>query len=78
MPNQNLAELFPGHRTPEELAEAANKSPRTVRRWIRDRGLKVHRFGNLHLIADADFRDLVLNDGQMPPARRPGRPRKTP
>jgi excisionase family DNA binding protein len=45
--------------TVQEVAEALGVWPRTVRRWIKNEKLAVHRFGGVVRIAEADFKAFL-------------------
>jgi excisionase family DNA binding protein len=43
----------------DEVANLLGVSPRTVRRWIKDRKLRAHRFGRTVRIAHDDLQDFL-------------------
>jgi excisionase family DNA binding protein len=45
--------------TVEQVAEALNVSPRTVRRWIDNEMLVAHRIGGVVRIAEADLKAFL-------------------
>lgn len=50
------------HRTPKDLAQAANVSVSAVLKWIREGRIKAVPFGKAHRIPAAEY-DRVLHDG---------------
>jgi len=45
--------------TVEEVADILNVSPRTVRRWIRNKVIKSYKFGTARRIASSDLQALI-------------------
>lgn len=45
--------------TIQEVAERLNVSPKSVRRWISQGTLKVHRFNKLVRISDTDLAEFI-------------------
>jgi excisionase family DNA binding protein len=45
--------------TIEQIADCVDASTRTVRRWIKEGLLVVHRINGLVRISEADFRDFL-------------------
>jgi excisionase family DNA binding protein len=59
-PNQGSGARIPKFFTVEQVAEALDVDPRTVRRWIANRTLAVHRFGRRSVrIAEADLKAFL-------------------
>jgi excisionase family DNA binding protein len=56
---KNPYAMLPQLLTPVEAAQICRVSLRTVRRWIADDELKVHRLGRKVLIAEADLADFL-------------------
>lgn len=51
--------------TVEEVADYLSVSIRTVRRWIANRRLIVHEFGNAIRISDSDFRLFLKSSRRL-------------
>jgi excisionase family DNA binding protein len=52
---------LPKYYTIQSVAEALDVSPRTVRRWIGNRDLIVHRVGGVLRISDGDLRAFMAS-----------------
>jgi len=56
---KNPDAMLPKLLTPAEVARICRVSLRTVRHWIADNELKVHRLGRKVLIAESDLADFL-------------------
>ncbi len=51
--------------TVPELARRLDRNPGTVRRWIREGKLHLHKVGTQHLVSEEDVARLVAPDAEM-------------
>jgi hypothetical protein len=74
------ARLLEGTIPVNVYAQAVGRTERTVRSWIVE-GLPVLRVGNTPHVLEEPAKQWLLQrslSARLPPARRPGRPRKAP